>query len=289
MPKPASALRSRELSYVGPLTPHLYAPSRTRPVRAKLHHLRADTQVVPHRHPWAQLAISTTGVTRLTVARGSYIVPPSRALWIPPGVEHAVTVVEDADLRTLYLHQPEGQCGPNVPPQEQARWRTCRVLEVSALLRALVLEMDTRPDGQADLTPAELARERLLGALVLDELRRAAAVPLGVDLPRDKRLRQLCEAVLADPTRHATLADWARDCGASLRTVARLFRDELGTTFTRWRQQVVLAHALARGATRRPVGHIAAELGYSPSAFSAMVRRTMGCSARELLASPRSR
>jgi AraC-like DNA-binding protein len=74
-----------------------------------------------------------------------------------------------------------------------------------------------------------------------------------------------------------------------LRTVARLFRDELGTTFTRWRQQVVLAHALARGATRRPVGHIAAELGYSPSAFSAMVRRTMGCSARELLASPRSR
>lgn len=287
MPNPASGPRSRELSYVGPLTPHLYRPSPQRPVRAKLHHLRADTQVVPHRHPWAQLAISTTGVTRLTVARGSYIVPPSRALWIPPGVEHAVTVVEDADLRTLYLYQPEGHCGPDVPAHEQPRWRECRVLEVSGLLRALVLEMDTRPDGQAELTPAERARERLLGALVLDELRRAAVMPLGVDLPRDKRLRQLCEAVLADPTRHTTLAAWARDTGASLRTVARLFRDELGTTFTRWRQQVVLAHAVARAASHQSVGQIPAELGYSPSAFSAMVRRTMGCSPRELLAGPR--
>ena len=31
--------------------------------------------------PWAQVAISTTGVIRLTVDRGTYIVPPSRALW----------------------------------------------------------------------------------------------------------------------------------------------------------------------------------------------------------------
>ena len=38
----------------------------------------------PHSHPWAQVAIST-GVIRLTVPHGAYIVPPSRALWIPPG------------------------------------------------------------------------------------------------------------------------------------------------------------------------------------------------------------
>ena len=48
-----------------------------------------------------------------------------------------------------------------------------------------------------------------LGQLVLDELRRAAPVRLGIDLPQDKRLRALCEAVLAEPTRHATLDGWA--------------------------------------------------------------------------------
>ena len=102
----------RALSYVGSLTPHLFVPSRERPVRAKARQLAADTQVMPHSHPWAQVAISTTGVIRLTVDRGTYIVPPSRALWIPPGVEHAVTMVESADLRTLYFHQPRGRCGP---------------------------------------------------------------------------------------------------------------------------------------------------------------------------------
>jgi AraC-like DNA-binding protein len=282
---PASELPTRPgrpLSYVGSLTPHLFVPSRERPVRAKARQLAADTQVMPHSHPWAQVAISTTGVIRLTVDRGTYIVPPSRALWIPPGVEHAVTMVESADLRTLYFHQPRGRCGPgalgggSADRAEQAAWRQCRVLEVSELLRALVREMPTAPDDSPPLTPAELLRERHLSALIRDELARANAVKLGVDLPHDKRLRHLCEAVLADPTRHETLAAWARDTGASPRTVARLFRQELGSTFTQWRQQVVLAKAVSLAAGRRPMGQIAAELGYSPSAFSAMVRRALG-------------
>ena len=91
---------------IGPLTPHLYTPTAERPVRAKLQRLRADTRVVPHAHPWGQLALSATGVIRVTAPHGSYIVPPSRAVWIPPGVEHAVTVIEEAELLTLYLHQP---------------------------------------------------------------------------------------------------------------------------------------------------------------------------------------
>ena len=272
----------RALSYVGSLTPHLFVPDRSRPVRAKVRQLAADTQVMPHSHPWAQVAISTTGVIRLTADRGTYIVPPSRALWIPPGVEHAVTMVEAADLRTLYFYQPRGRCGPGTlgnpaPSQaEQAAWRQCRVLEVSDLLRALVREMPTASDDGPALTPAERLRERHLSALVCDELGRANAVKLGVDLPHDKRLRHLCEAVLADPTRHETLSAWAQDTGASPRTVARLFRTELSSTFTQWRQQVILAKAVSLAAGRMPMGQIAAELGYSPSAFSAMVRRSMG-------------
>ncbi|CAM3503489.1 AraC family transcriptional regulator [Paracidovorax anthurii] len=266
----------RTLSYVDSLTPHLFVPSSARPVRAKARQLFADTQVLPHSHPWAQVAVSTTGVIRLTVAQGTYIVPPSRAIWIPPGVEHAVTMVESADLRTLYFHQPRGRCGPGVPRAEEAPWRQCRVLEVSDLLRAVVREMPCVPDDGPPLPEEALRRERHLSALVLDELRRAPVVRLGVDLPRDKRLRHLCEAVLADPTRHETLAEWARDTGASPRTVARLFRAELRATFTQWRQQVILAKAVSLAASRQPMGQIAAELGYSPSAFSAMVRRVVG-------------
>lgn len=282
---------------VEPVTPHLYLPSARRPVRAKRSTLATTQQVVPHQHGWAQLAFSLSGVTRLTVADGAYLVPPSRALWIPAGVTHAVTVLEDSTLLTLYLHQP-GYCGPGAPggldgpgapggsDADQAPWRQCRVLAVSDLLRALVLQMDIqpdrppdgRPDGPPDALRADtLAREALLSALVLDELRRAPPVRLGIALPRDKRLRSLCEAVIAQPARHATLAGWAGNVGASPRTLARLFRDQLGTSFGPWRQQVLLAQALALAARGRPVTLIAAELGYaSASAFTAMVRRAVG-------------
>ncbi len=262
-------------------------PDARRPIRAKLQQLGTDTRVVPHRHPWAQLTVSTTDVVRLTVAHGTYIVPPSRALWIPPGVEHAVTVLETADLLTLYLHQPRGRCGPQAAPPLQAAWQQCRVLEVSDLLRALALELDATADGAGPPLSADaLRREGRLCALVLDELRRARPVPLGVDLPADKRLRALCEAVLAEPGRHATLEGWARDCGASPRTVSRLFRGELGTSFVQWRQQVLLARAVALAARKMSMGAIAAELGYaSPSAFSAMVRRSVGATPSRFLGS----
>lgn len=270
-------------------------PDMARPLRVRARSLGADTRIEPHCHAWAQLAYSAAGVLRVTAGQHTYIVPPSRAVWIPPGVEHVVTVVEDADLRTLYLHLPPGQAGPAalgdppaaMPPATARRatgtqhpWRQCRVLEVSPLMREAVEQLCALPAlmlPTRGALPGWAARERCLVALVQDELHRARPVALGVGLPADKRLRALCEAVLHDPARHATLQGWAFEAGASVRTVGRLFRQELGTTFAEWRQQVLLAKALSMAARKRPVAHIAAELGYaSASAFSAMVRRSVG-------------
>ena len=254
---------------VAPIDPPAFAPTPQRPVRAKLRRLAAATRVEPHSHPWAQVAMSATGVIRMNAGHGTYLVPPTRALWIPPGVEHVVSVLEDAEIRTLYVH-PAARFFGNATGTPFALWPACRVLEVSPLLRELAAHLDTAPGpGLAD------EREACLAALILDELRRAAPVRLGVDLPADKRLRQLCEAVLDDPTRWNSLDDWARHAGASPRTVARLFRTELASTFTQWRQQVILANAVSLAAGRMPMGQIATELGYSPSAFSAMVRKSV--------------
>ncbi|MFT3955300.1 MAG: helix-turn-helix transcriptional regulator [Piscinibacter sp.] len=269
----ASFTRPRRSS-VPPIDPLAFAPSVDRPVRAKLRRLAAATRVEPHSHPWAQVAMSATGVIRMNAGHSTYLVPPSRALWIPPGVEHVVTVMEDAEIRTLYVH-PAARFFGDAAETPFQRWPECRVLEVSPLLRELVAHLDTAPG--AVLRHGQGEREASLAALILDELRRAAPVRLGIDLPTDKRLRQLCEAVLDAPTRWNSLADWAAHAGASPRTVARLFRSELGTTFQQWRQQVLLAHALALSARKLPMATIAAELGYaSASAFTAMVKRTLG-------------
>src|SRR5205085_9860800 len=128
--------------------------------------------------------------------------------------------------RTVYVHA-------SLAPRE---WQGCRVLVVSPLLRELVPALD-----EAQLSRA---REAMLTALLLDELRAADTQELGVPLPAadgDKRLRTLCEAVLRAPAERATLSEWAAGVGASERTMARLFREELGTTYQQWRQQAVLA------------------------------------------------
>jgi AraC-like DNA-binding protein len=251
---------------VGPLTPHLYAPDAVRPLRAKEHFLTADTLVELHQHPWPQLTFSTRGVIRLSTQDGSYIVPPSRALWVPANMPHSITLIEDAELRTVYLH---AWIAPT--------WDKCEVLEISPLLRALMLALDTTPDGLPPADPHAPQRERMIAPLLVDEVERATQIRIDVPLPTDKRLRQLCEALLRNPADRATLAERAATIGASERTVARLFRDQLGMSWQQWRQQAVMAHALPLLARGMAVSQVAAASGYATdSAFCAMFKAATG-------------
>jgi AraC-like DNA-binding protein/quercetin dioxygenase-like cupin family protein len=201
-----------------------FRPSRQRPVRVRARTMPADTHFEPHCHAWSQLAYCASGIVQVTAEQGAqagdevtYIVPPSRAVWIAPGARHAVHVLEDAQFRTLYIDASVTPVG----------WSGCRVIVVSPLLRELVQALDAAP-GKA----LAKAREERLSELVLDEITHADIQALGVPLPRaqagDKRLRALCEAVLRSPSERATLAEWAAEVGASERTMARLFREELG-------------------------------------------------------------
>jgi AraC-like DNA-binding protein len=256
--------------------PERFAPTPQRPLRAKARVLEHLADIQPHRHDWAQLVFSMAGAVRVSTAVSTYSVPPSRAVWIPPGLVHAVTAIERCDLRTLYL-APELLAGE--------AWASGRVLEVSPLLRELVAALP----GQPDPLPAEPAddAERRTGIerLILAELQRARPLALGVALPQDARLRRLCEAMLREPGRHAGLDEWALEVGASPRTLSRLFREQLGTSFAQWRSQLLLAHALTLAARGRPMSHIASELGYaSASAFTAMVTRTVGMPPRRFFA-----
>ena len=247
-----------------------FTPSRQRPVRVRARSMPVDTHFEPHAHAWAQLAYCATGIVQVTAEQRSgqadeitYIVPPSRAVWIAPGAQHHINVLEAAEFRTLYIDASV------TPPG----WTTCRVLVVSALMRESIRGLDRSP-----ISPS---REALLTRLVLDEIIHADMQALGVPLPHpqtgDKRLRALCEAVLRAPADRATLAELAGGIGASERTLARLFQAELGQSYLQWRQQAVLAHALPLLARGQPVGQVAAASGYaSDSAFSAMFKAAMG-------------
>ncbi|SAL53784.1 AraC family transcriptional regulator [Caballeronia udeis] len=265
---------------------NLNKPTPARPVRAKVQRLFMNQEVSPHRHPWAQLAFSITGMTRLIVEDGVFIVAPWQALWIPANVGHAVTVPAETEVYTLYFLEDAIPVPPN-PVSGSARWERCRVIEVSDLLRAVVLQMDPRPDDDMPTVPDRPERERLLVNVAIEELSIAPSVPLGIELPKERRIRRLCQAVLENPMRHSTLDTWAEHAGASPRTIARLFRRELGIGFSQWRKKVLLAEAVSRAEDSKPINEIAAELGYtSTSAFSAMVKRSAGMSLTQLLSRP---
>ncbi|WP_323120732.1 AraC family transcriptional regulator [Burkholderia alba] len=246
--------------------PPEFAPTPAHPMRVRARAVAAGVRIPLHTHAWAQMAYASRGVLRIATVGTTWMVPPSRAIWVPPHITHEVVIVEDAYLRTLYIDEsavPEGL-------------DACRVVEVSGLLRELIVALEAQPSNRT--------RETLLYSLVLDELTQAEPLPLAVPMPSEKRLRALCEAVLAQPAQTESLEHWAAGVGASTRTIARLFKQELGVSFSQWRQQALLARAIPLLNQGRPLSHIARELGYqSQSAFSAMFRRAFGASPRAFM------
>ncbi|MCH8856718.1 MAG: AraC family ligand binding domain-containing protein, partial [Proteobacteria bacterium] len=147
------------------VSPDGYAPTAQRPLRAKQRLLEHRADIQPHRHAWAQLVFSIAGAVRVSTEASTYIVPPSRAVWIPPGLVHAVTAIEQADLRTVYL-------GPAL--LDGPAWLAGRVLEVSPLLRELVLALPTQVEPAPAETTADAARRSHVEQLVIAELKQAA-------------------------------------------------------------------------------------------------------------------
>ena len=217
-----------------------------------------------HSHERAQLIYAIAGVLRVSTDDGTWVVPPHRAVWVPPGATHRTLPCGDVEMRTLYVERSACAALPG----------HCGVIEVSPLLRELILAATGYDPDQPDPT----GRYGLLEQLILHELVSVPAIPLHLPLPRDRRVAAICTALLAEPERNDTLDEWADRVGASRRTLARKFQKETGMSFAGWRQQLRLIEALSRLAAGTPVTVVAQDLGYdSPSAFTSMFRRTLGC------------
>ncbi|MBS0541030.1 MAG: helix-turn-helix transcriptional regulator [Proteobacteria bacterium] len=229
-------------------------------------------RIAPHTHERAQLIYATVGTMRVATRDDVWVVPPQRALWMPAGIGHSIIMASDCTMRTLYVRDDAAAFMP----------AGCKVLSVSPLLRELIVRATELPLQYDESGPAGH-----VVALILSELRGLQSLPLQLPMPRDKRLRQICEALLEAPGDTRLLDDWARTAHASPRTLARLFVSETGLTFGAWRQQARVLEAMGRLGSGVPVTQVALDLGYdSVSAFSAMFRRASGTSPSEYRGQP---
>ena len=193
---------------------------------------------------------------------GVWILPRSRALWIPAHVRHTVDAIGHATLTTLWF---DPACCP-------ISWTGPTVVEVDDLLAALVARLDDADLGRA-------ARDRT-EAVLFDVLRPIPTDVLDLPAPTDDRAVRVANALLGNPADQRTLTEWGRQVGASDRTLMRSFTNETGFTFHQWRTRARIRAALPDLASGVPVTTVARSVGYTtPSAFGAAFRRTTGTTA----------
>ena len=222
----------------------------------------SGTVLEPHAHDWAQLVYASEGVMSVDTREGTWVVPSHRAVWIPAGIEHSIAMSGWVAMRTLYI----------VPALVEPLPRRCCVVAVPALLRELILHTV----AQGTLRSNVPQHSRLVDFL-LDQLRVLPAVPLELPMPRDARALRVAVHLRDHPSAATPVDDLARQAGASRRTLERLFQQQTGMSFGRWRQQARLLHAMRLLAGGEPVTSTALEVGYeSPSAFIAAFSSVLG-------------
>lgn len=241
---------------------HLPHESRFMPVTGVSVDYPNGHQVPGHSHPRAQLIYAISGVLVVETPAGRWVIPPTRAVWVQAGVEHALRIRGVACMRSLFVNPdaidglPTGNC----------------VIDVSPLLRELILA--------ATLVPLKYvadSRDGRLMRFLLDELRSLPVLPFHLPWPDDERIARVCLALTQKPAHADDAEQWAAQLAMSPKTFHRRFLRSTGITFGRWRQQARLLLSLEALAEGSPVLQVALQHGYdSQSAFAAAFRRQFG-------------
>lgn len=238
-------------------------PLTARPVVGMTDHYRAGYVDGFHSHERAQLSYALAGVMSVTTDVSTFVLPPNRAIWLPAGTPHQVSCRGEVTINLLYVD-------PTLPNQPSG----CRVMDVPLLARALIQEVLTF-DHEYD----ESGREGRIVELLIEEIGRMPPVPLSAPMPRDRRLRRVCDQIVADPSDGRDLDELAKAAGMGRRTFTRSFRIETGMAFAMWRQQIRLMAAISMLGEGISITNIAYDVGYeSPSSFTAMFHRVLGVS-----------
>lgn len=223
--------------------------------------LRPRQAMVRHGDECARLLVLLSGVVALEADHIQLALSPQRAAWLPARTAHRLDCRQDAIVRELRVEP--------VPPGMPT---DLRGVEPTTLLLALLEDMDAE-----DARVPVYGRHEAAVALLLDEIAHLRCFQTSTRLPRDPRLRRICQAILEDPANGRQIDDWACAAGLSRRALTRLCRVELGEGLAAWRQQVRVKAAAAHLARGVPVSRAANHVGYnSVGNFSRTFRRMLG-------------
>ncbi|MCI3131173.1 AraC family transcriptional regulator [Phenylobacterium aquaticum] len=203
---------------------------------------------------------ASTGMLSAATGDSLWALAPHRGLWVPRGV-------------TLTLHFRRGVTPGALTIRDAADLPDSpRLVEMTPLLRELILEA-----ARMAKLPAPSAEVTWINHLLSSRIGAAPEQPSRIRAPTDSRLARICEAIISDPSDNRPIDYWAAKMAMSRRTLTRRFREEIGMSFSMWRQQVRLQEALVRLEMGQPITTIALDVGYEcPTSFSTVFRQTFG-------------
>src|SRR5258707_2116592 len=232
--------------------------------------VRLDT----HMHREAQLVYAAKGTMQVTTPKGRWLVPPDRAVWVPALFEHAIDVLADIQMRTLYFDLAW------LKREQRSKSLAAEfVVRVSPLLHQAILALFDDHN-----TPERTA---LLIKLAMLELHQAEDSATFIPLPHEPRCRRAADIVLSDPTGTHEIDTLAGQVGTSARTLSRLFSAETQLSFKSWCQRARVAAAIEKLSTdaNGSVKQLASDLGYaSVPATSHAFRQVTGKTPTEFAA-----
>jgi hypothetical protein len=172
---------------------------------------RKGLRLDPHMHREAQLVYAASGTMQVTTPKGRWLVPPDRAVWVPARLVHAIDVLADIEMRTLYFDLAWLRRERRSPSLKSEF-----VVRVSPLLHQAILALfDERNRAE---------RIALLIKLVMMELHQAEDPATFIPLPHEPRCRRAAEIVLAAPAAAHEIDTLAHKVGTSAHAVAAVCR-----------------------------------------------------------------
>lgn len=213
-----------------------------------------------HQHKKGQLLFAPKGCMSFALDNSMVILPPTKAVWIPPLTQHRAMMTNVVAYRSLYFDDKTFECPNDIV-----------MIEVNELLKAII---DKMARWEWDTPKNEMKNTT---ALFWEEFYAAQRHSFQLPLPTNHRFKKFREQLMQDAFVVPSLTSVADFIGASTKTVTRLFKAETGMSYQDWKLQWRLLKAIELLSRNMQVNDVSHWLGFSSdSAFIAFFKKQTG-------------
>ena len=230
----------------------------------------AGTILTKHQHSRGQLVFAISGVMQVETNHGHWIIPPQRAVWVPPNEPHSIKMLSNTDMRTVYFEQSLiAQCAEITNKNNRVY-----AIRTSPLIKELVLGLfDSARDSDM---------HGIMALLLLYALAEAEVLPTYLPMPKDVRFENALVILIDKKQWRRSLEEVASSVMMSSRSFSRHFSKDVGMSFRTWRQHARILASLDLLKTKHSVKFVAHSMGFSSSAaYSAAFRNLFDCTPNE--------